>query len=180
MPHSVSGRPKILLSALRASDLPLLWEWINHREQVLFNSSYRPISESQHRSWFDDISKRSDLVMFGIRLANSGKLIGTCQLHSISSVHRCAELQIRIGDVAQRGKGHGTAAVNDLLAFGFRDLNLNRVFLYVFVDNVAAIKTYAKCGFKKEGVLRKAAYIDGRYVDVSIMAILRAESSHGT
>ena len=98
------------------------------------------------------------------------KLIGTCQLHSISAVHRHAELQIRIGDVKQRGHGYGTDAVQLLLKFGFDDLNLHRIFLHVFADNKAAVRTYEKCGFKREGILRHAAHIDGRYVDDVLMA----------
>ena len=119
--------------------------------------------------------KVGDSVIFGIRLLESNRLIGSCQLHSINHVHRSAELQIRIGEPFQRGQGYGTEAVRLLLDFAFKDLNLHRVYLHVFSTNAAAILIYKKVGFVHEGLLRKAAHIDGAYVDVVVMGILRDE-----
>jgi RimJ/RimL family protein N-acetyltransferase len=166
---------RIALQPLRLADLPVLFDWINDREQVLFNAPYKPVSEYQHRAWLEAVQQRTDLAIFGIRLLETDKLIGTCRLHSIDAVHRSAELQIRLGDVAARGVGCGTEAVTLLLQFAFRDLNLHRVVLHVFSSNAAAIRVYEKAGFRREGVLRKAAHIDGEYVDVLIMGILRDE-----
>ena len=54
-----------------------------------------------------------------------------------------------------------------------RELNLQRVGLYVFGDNPGAIRAYARAGFEVEGVLRRAAYIDGAYSDITVMGCLR-------
>lgn len=54
-------------------------------------------------------------------------------------------------------------------------IDLHRVNLHVFSTNAAAIHLYEKVGFVHEGVLRQAAHIDGRYVDVVVMGILREE-----
>ena len=128
----------VALTPLTLADLPILFEWINDRELVLFNAPYKPVSETQHRAWFEDIQQRDDVVIFGIRLLETDKLIGSCQLHNISYVHRSAELQIRLGDAAERGRGYGTEAVRLLLKFGFQDLNLQRIYLHVFSTNAAA------------------------------------------
>ncbi|MGH2343629.1 MAG: GNAT family N-acetyltransferase, partial [Chloroflexota bacterium] len=58
----------------------------------------------------------------------------------------------------------------------WRHLNLERVWLHTFKHNERAIRTYAGAGFKREGVLRRAAYIDGQWVDVVVMARLRPPS----
>jgi RimJ/RimL family protein N-acetyltransferase len=170
---------RIALAPLRPDDVPALLAWINDREQVLFNAPYRPVPEGQHRAWFESIQQRPDVVIFGIRLLETDQLIGSCQLHSIQPVHRHAELQIRLGEAAQRGRGYGTEATRLLLAFAFKDLNLRRVFLHVFSTNLPALRMYTKVGFRQEGVLRKAAYIDGQEVDVVVMAILREEYAGG-
>jgi RimJ/RimL family protein N-acetyltransferase len=170
---------RIALAPLTDGDLPLLFQWINERGEVLLNAPYKPVHERQHAEWFDSIRKRGDVVILGIRLLETDKLIGTCQLRNIDHVHRIAELQIRIGDTSERGHGYGEEAVRLLLAHGFRDLNLRRVWLQVFATNARALRTYEKAGFVREGVLRQAAHIDGSYVDVVIMGMLREEHGAG-
>ncbi|MBW3570226.1 MAG: GNAT family N-acetyltransferase [Gemmatimonadetes bacterium] len=160
------------LAPLRAEDSATLYEWINDRELVIQNGAYRPVTDAAHRAWFESVRGRADMVIFGIRRVEGDRLIGSCQLHSIHPVHRSAELQIRIGQGEQRGKGFGTHAVRLLLHFAFRDLNLNRVYLHVFDSNAAAIRAYEKAGMVHEGVLRQAAFIDGGYRDVRVMSIL--------
>lgn len=174
-----NGKTKVVLSPLVLADSNLLWTWINDREQVLFNAPYKPVHENQHQVWFESIQKQDSVVIFGIRLIETNKLIGTCQLHSIDPVSRAAELQIRLGEVGERGKGYGTEAIRLLLQFGFSDLNLNRIYLHVFSANTPAIRVYEKSGFIREGLLRQAVYIDGRYEDVILMGILRDEYEHG-
>jgi RimJ/RimL family protein N-acetyltransferase len=169
----------IVLSPLTEADLPILYDWINDRSQVLFNTGYKPISAVAHLEWFRSIQGRRDLYVLGIRLNDTGELIGSCQLKGIHPVYRIAELQCRIGRADQRGKGLGTEAVRLLLDFAFRDLNLQRVFLHVFATNERAIRAYEKAAFMREGVMRRAAYLDGQYVDVLIMGILREEHLRG-
>jgi RimJ/RimL family protein N-acetyltransferase len=166
---------QITLTPLRPGDLPEMYDWINNRGLVILNGPYKPVSAAQHEAWFNGIQQRADVAIFAIRLLEDDKLIGSCQLHSINHTHRSAELQIRLGDTSQHGKGYGTEAVLLLLEFAFKDLNLHRVYLHVFSSNLAAIRVYKKTGFVKEGVLREAAYIDGEYKDVAVMAMLQEE-----
>lgn len=162
----------VALAPLRAEDSAALHAWINDRDLVVLNGPWRPVSEAEHQAWFDSIRRRSDAVIFGIRVVEGDRLVGSCQLHGIHPVHRSAELQIRIGEAEARGRGYGTLAVRLLLRFAFGDLNLNRVYLHVFASNAAALRTYEKAGMRREGVLRQAAFIDGAYRDVVVMSIL--------
>ena len=165
----------VALTPLVAADIPVMFKWINNREQVLFNAPYRPVSDGQHAAWFEAIQQQKDTVIFGIRLLKKGNLIGSCQLRSINPIHRTAELQIRLGEIREGRQGYGTEAIRLLLDFAFKDLNLYRVSVHVFVTNEAALRLYEKVGFVREGVLRKAAYIDGQHVDMAVMGILREE-----
>lgn len=167
---------RVVLSPITARDAPALFAWINDRELVLASAPYRPVHETSHREWVAGLARRRDLVAFGIRMKSSGRLIGVCQLTAINAVARSADLQIRIGAAASRGKGLGAEAVRLLVGFGFRDLNLHRIALQVFATNARAIKTYQRAGFKHEGTLRDASFIDGRFVDVCVMAMLEDES----
>ena len=161
------------LRPLRREDAALLYSWINNRDLVIFNSPYYPITDIDHEAWMDSmLKKRVDLVIFVIEEIETEQVIGTCQLLNINWRHRSAELQIRIGDESFHGKGHGLEAVELLCRFGFADLNIHRIYLSVFSSNERAIKTYEKCDFKHEGLMREAAFIDGKWMDVAIMGRL--------
>lgn len=167
---------RVMLAPITRADAPVLFKWINDRELVLLSSAYRPVHETTHLEWVRGLSQRPDAVAFAIRLKKSRRLVGVCQLTQITRVHRSAELQIRIGDARWRGRGLGTEAVRLLVDFAFKDLNLHRVSLQVFRTNARAVRSYKRSGFQLEGTLRDAAYVDGQYVDVLVMAILRREA----
>lgn len=164
----------IRLRPLRRADAPLLYEWITHREVVILNAPFHPVSEVDHEAWVESmLTRRTDLVIFVIEETESNKAIGTCQLLNIHWRQRSAELQIRIGDESFRSKGHGTEAVKLLCRFGFADLNLHRIYLHVFETNSRAIRAYEKSGFVREGSLREAAFIDGKWLDVAVMGLIK-------
>lgn len=164
----------IRLRPLETKDSELLFKWINNRELVIQNAAYIPVTRIDHEKWMDGVlMKRADMIFFGIEVNTTQELIGSCQLHSISAIHRSAELQIRIGNKNYQGKGFGSEAVKMLCHFGFSDLNLHRIYLNVFSSNLRAIRTYEKCGFNHEGTLKEAVFIDGKRLDVHIMALLK-------
>ena len=45
----------------------------------------------------------------------------------------------------------------------------------VFSTNLRAINVYKKCGFKEEGVLRESIYLNGNFIDVILMSVLKNE-----
>jgi RimJ/RimL family protein N-acetyltransferase len=156
------------------ADKGLLYEWIIDRELVMLNSAFHPVSELDHEAWVAAMmNKRSDLVIFVIEDSSNAAAIGTCQLLNINWRHRSAELQIRIGNASSRGRGLGTEAVRLLCQFAFADLNLHRIYLHVFANNARAIGAYEKAGFVREGLLRDAAHIDGQWVDIVPMGLIR-------
>src|SRR5712664_805598 len=171
----MSNEVGIVLGPVMDEDSETLFRWINDRELVLLNGPYQPVASLHHRDWFRSVQDRPDAVIFAIR-DRDGRLVGTCQLVNRSPVHRSAELQIRIGDAQHRGRGYGTKAVELLLQFAFRDWNLHRVQLFVIEGNEAALRTYEKCGFKREGVLREAVHVDGKYRDLVVMGVVRDAS----
>jgi RimJ/RimL family protein N-acetyltransferase len=131
------------------------------------------VHSPNHAEWFENIAKDNLRIIFAIRPANSAKLIGTIQLTDIHPIHRSAELIIRIGAEENRGIGFGAEAVGLLVRFAFQERNLQRIWLRVFADNVRAIRAYEKAGLVHEGVQRRACFINGRWRDLVMMAILR-------
>ena len=72
-----------------------------------------------------------------------------------------------------RGNGIGTALMEACLDLADNWLNLSRLDLRVYVDNVSAISLYKKFGFEIEGTHKRFAYRNGEFVDAHVMARLR-------
>ena len=70
-------------------------------------------------------------------------LIGTCQLHHVSQVHRSAELQNRIGEKTPAATASGPRRF-DLVRLRSDELRLHRTSLHVFVTNTVAQHAYKK------------------------------------
>jgi RimJ/RimL family protein N-acetyltransferase len=68
-----------------------------------------------------------------------------------------------------RARGYGTALIEAALHEA-RRLGLVRIELTVHADNRRAIALYERVGFKKEGTMQDAAFIDGRFTDMILMA----------
>lgn len=166
---------QVVLAPLRADDSPLLFDWINDRGLVTLSSAFQPVSAAAHVAWFEQMRNRPDVDIFGIRLRDGDRLVGSCQLHDIHILHRSAELQIRIGVADTRGRGIGREAVGLLLHHGFAELALHRIYLHVLETNEPARRLYRSVGFREEGVAREAAHIDDGWVNVILMALLRSE-----
>ncbi len=168
----------IYLRPLLAEDSDAYFKWINDKELVLKNAQFKPISKSAHEKWFENIVLDNSIIIFSIIANQNHKLIGSCSLRNIDLNHHNAELQIRIGEIDYHGQGFGSEAIHLLIEYGFLKMNLKRIYLHVFSHNIAAIKAYRKCHFKQEGVLKKAAYINGEYIDVIVMAIINEQPLH--
>ena len=165
----------VTIRHLKEGDRNIYHKWINDRALVNFNKIYRPISEVNHNDWFDKVTKIYNLAIFSIVENSDNSLIGSCSLRNIDYLHKNARVQIRIGESDKRGNGFGSEAVFLLLCHAFEDLNLERVYLNVFVDNKRAIKAYNKIGFIEEGLLRRAVFINGSYVDSILMSVIKSE-----
>lgn len=168
---------RIRLRSLRREDSGLLYDWITQRELVILNAPFQPVHETDHEGWIEKmLGKQDGIVIFVIEDIETREAVGTCQLFNIHPIHRSAELQIRIGSSLHRGRGIGPEAIRLLTRFGFDDLNLHRIYLHVFSTNDSAQRAYKKCGFNHEGTHREAAYIDGAWVDLISMGLLKGEN----
>jgi len=84
-------------------------------------------------------------------------------------------LGIYIGEKKFWSQGYGGEAIELMLAHGFNNLNLNRIYLRVGETNPRGIRCYERVGFIHEGRMRQARFEDGQYINVLLMSVLRSE-----
>jgi RimJ/RimL family protein N-acetyltransferase len=114
-----------------------------------------------------------DTAFFAIEV--KGEYVGYCGLMHLRHSHRVFELGINIGDPEHWNSGYGKDAVRLLLHYGFHYLGGRRIELTTHEQNKRAIGCYLACGFVEEGRARQAIWIEGHYIDLVEMAILRQE-----
>lgn len=107
-----------------------------------------------------------------------GAAVGSASLFNVETLARHAEAGIALEPNA-RGRGIGTAAVVQLVQFGFVRHNLRRIHLQAIASNIAAIRAYEKAGFVIEGRQRQHAWVRGAYEDIVRMGILRSDPLEG-
>ena len=133
------------------------------------------VSLSGEKEWLEKSLKTSNNRDFNIIDIKSNQLIGSITFENIDFISRKAILGIFIGDDEFRSKGYGTEAINLILEYGFKYLNLHSIRLDLLSINERAHKCYLKCGFKDTGRTREGIFIDGKYYDILHMDILETE-----
>jgi len=111
---------------------------------------------------------------FAIERLSDGEYIGSCGIDNVDWKNSRAAVGIFLGKM-HWNHGYGTDALSVLVDFCFNEMNLHKVYLYVFSYNERAIHTYEKIGFKVDATLRDNIFKDGRYRDELVMSILRSE-----
>ncbi len=94
-----------------------------------------------------------------------GEYVGNIGLHQQGDVYRkTAELGYFIGE-PWWGRGITTRAVKLICEYGFRELEVIKIFSGVFSFNTASQRVLEKCGFEREAVLRNAVIKKGQICD---------------
>lgn len=168
---------RVRLRAVDPADAETMVRWVNDPEVTEHLSLRYPMSLAAERQWAEGAAGRNQYsaVTFAIERIEDGQVIGNCGLYGAVPEDRGAELGVMIGEKAQWGQGHGFDALCTLLAFGFREMNLRRIWLRVDADHPRGRALYERLGFTQEGHQREEHWRAGRPRDLAVMSILRAE-----
>lgn len=163
---------------MEKDDLPFYVRWFNDPEVRCNLKIVQPLSLGQEELWYADILTKpveEQPLCIEVMQDETWDFIGNLGFMAIDQHDRCAELGIAIGEKQFWSQGYGTEALRLLVQHGFENLNLNRIYLRVYETNPRAVRSYEKAGFSIDGRLRQARYLEGRYVDVFVMSILKDE-----
>lgn len=75
------------------------------------------------------------------------------------------------------GRGIITEAVEAVSRHGFDDLGLERIYALPYAHNQASCRVLEKCGFVLEGVMRRSAFKEERFVDQIMYGRIRGEEA---
>lgn len=164
---------RITIGRFAPEDVAPVFRWMSDAAAARLDFAYRPIDMITYRQWWQSLGKDQTEAALAIRKTADLTLLGYLRITGINGMHRSAEIGIRIGEEDNRSRGYGKEALSLAIEFCWNHLDLNRIQLTVFRDNARAIRACQAVGFRTEGVLKKAAFVGGRWVDVMLMAALR-------
>lgn len=146
--------------AIGPGDLETIRCWRNEdetRSQFVFTGLLTPQNQAD---WFERYREDDTDVMFLVEaVAKESEThtpgwshdwipVGCAALYHIDEDNREAEFgRLMIGHPDYRGKGLGRRITEALTAFGLSRMGLHRVYLEVYQDNPAALKSYMAAGY---------------------------------
>lgn len=162
--HFITGKT-IYLRTIEKSDLNSTYrDWFNDEEICRYNTHHRfPNYDEDMRKYYEKVIKSHGNLVLAICSKKAGAHIGNIALENIDTVSRSAELAILIGDKKHWGKGVGKEAATLLVAHGFKELNLHRIYCGTSEDNIGMQKIAIALGFTEEGRSRESFYKGGTF-----------------
>lgn len=165
------------LRELELKDAEEMLAWMHDNEVIgLLPTHFNEMSLEDCKAFIES-SKKNKVHNIHFAVVNEAdEYLGTISLKNIDYLNQNAEYAVVLGKKAI-GKGVAKQATLETLKYAFEDLQLERVYLCVFRDNVRARKFYDKFGFKYEGEFRQHMYgaYDNTLHDLQWYSILRDE-----
>lgn len=132
--------------------------------------------EAEREKWKGGMTTyRTSFKSFFIWEKDSGKMIGRSGFHNWYPMHRRAELGYVLFDETAKQKGYMTEAVQAIIAYGFDEMDLNRIEAFASPANIASVKILKAAGFIEEGLLRSHFFKNSVMEDSACFGLLRDE-----
>ena len=149
-----------------------------HRHAAEIPKIKQELEEILEREFISTISE-SKALHWIVRDKNSQPW-GILSVTEISLIHKRAE--VMLGVLHGAPNGLSTAAMLILFQFYFKAMKFNKLYSFVYEDNIHSLKGTLHLGFKEEGRLRKHV-IDpksGEYVDLVQTGLLAEDAFNPT
>ena len=166
---------KVGLRARQQSDVLTLQSGLHDDVETWARSDgrpWRPVSPTPDASPYRLREPVDNTEAFSVVvLAEDDRLAGEAVLWGIDLHNRLAHVGLSLLPEL-RGRGLGVDVVRVMCHYGFAVRGLHRLQIETLADNEAMLRAATRAGFIREGVLRRAAWVDGAFLDEVILGLL--------
>lgn len=168
----------LILRPLRKTDAKSITKYL---QEKVFNKNTTSIPYPYNIKHAEDFIKKSQTINnnnfqlnFGVYNKKLKEVIGIVSLLKIVLKNKNAESGSWIGKPFW-GTGLIHEAKIELYKYGFKDVNLVKIYSRVFEFNPRSFKHLEKLGFVRQGVFRKHSFINNKFVDNYYYELLKED-----
>ncbi|AOY76741.1 GNAT family N-acetyltransferase [Clostridium formicaceticum] len=171
---------RLILRKLTEEDASSLFKYWSDNEVTRYMNINTFTNTCEARNMINLLNilfEKKQAIRWGIYSKTLECLIGTCGYNSgLKQEEYIGEIGYELGS-HYWGKGFMAEALNAILDYGFKDLNLNRIEAYVMLENEKSINLLEKLYFQKEGILREHGCYKNGFWDEYIFSLLKRDRS---
>ncbi len=159
-----------------AADLQALYDLFAD-DRVAMSTDTGPFTEMREAQevmdWFGALFTSHQGLRWAITMREGdGSMIGTCGFNIWNRRNNSAEIGYDLNP-EYWGRGIALEAVEAMIAWGFENMELNRIQADVMAHNDRSARVLEKLGFSHEGVQRQGGYWRDEYHDLHYFGLLR-------
>ena len=146
-------------------------KWINDNENNRFLHYDLPLEYQKTVNWYKKSKDRED--RFDAVIEYNHIPVGIIGLLNIDKKNKKAEYYITLGEKKYKGRGIAYMASKQILEYAFKDLHMNKIYLYTEKDNIIAQRLFERLGLEKEGLLKEDLIINNEKKDRYLYGIIK-------
>ena len=176
-PIHVESPPDIVVRTAAPEDADAFLAMVTRNRDHLGRYLPRVVSLDTREKVLQHIAHPSatpEIEVIDLHVLFRGELSGALRLNNFDHESHKASLAYFV-DAAHAGRGIVTRAARALIGVATGTLGIHRLEIRCVTDNTASIAVAERLGFTREGRLRDAERLHGRYVDHFIYSLLPGE-----
>jgi diamine N-acetyltransferase len=158
----------IQLRALEPTDLDFLYALENDESVWEVSNTTTPYSRAILKDYLDnahrDIYEVKQLRLV-ITISKDNRQIGFIDLFEFDPRHHRLGVGIILFSEADRGKGYAAEALQLVLEYAIKHLQVHQLYANITSDNTRSIQLFEKAGFSRSGVKTDWVFSEGTYKD---------------
>ena len=164
------------IRAIEIEDLAIIQKYRNDEILRQYFREYREFSLTQIKDWYFNMIKDNRFEMFVIVDLDLDEVVGVTGITYIDWPNKHADVHFYIGKNSEwiDEKYSGTA-IKLILNYGFKTLNLNKLWAEIYEIDIKKLNFFEKKGFKIDATLREHYFFNGKYYNSHILSLLRKE-----
>jgi RimJ/RimL family protein N-acetyltransferase len=164
------------IRAIEIEDLPIIQKYRNDEGLRQYFREYREFSMTQIKDWYFNMIKDNRFDMFVIIDLDLDEVIGVTGITYIDWTNKHADVHFYIGkDSEWIDEKYSNTAIKLILDYGFRTLNLNKLWAEIYEIDTKKLNFFEMKGFKIDATLREHYFNNGKYYNSHILSLLKKE-----